>query len=104
MAARGESESERSLYKRAVRQAAAVSFFRRLLRWVRKGERPGQRSVPIGFRELHLPTCPVEERHERPDGYRLMGAGIGEYKENTFKGLRGLDGPSVAEQKALAGN
>lgn len=72
--------------------------------WVGEGERPGQRSVPIGLRELHLPTYPVEERHERSDGYRLMGAGIGENKANMFAGLRGLDGSSVAGQKALAGN
>jgi hypothetical protein len=41
---------------------------------------------------------------KRPDGYWLMWAGLGEYKANTFKGLRGLDGPTVAEQIALAGN
>ena len=33
-----------------------------------------------------LPTCPVEERHERPDGYRLMWAGMGENKAKIFTG------------------
>jgi hypothetical protein len=31
-----------------------------------------------------------------------MWAAIGENKANVFSGLRGLDGPSVVEQKALA--
>jgi len=33
-----------------------------------------------------------------------MWAGMGENKANLFTGLRGLDGPSVAEQTALAGS
>ena len=44
------------------------------------GERPGQRSLQVGFHELHLPSLTVEERHEDPVAGSVVTAHVGQYR------------------------